>query len=103
MSLLIVPDLAETSTGANSAMKIIKFECPHCHETVAGDESSLGQQVICPKCQGTMLVPQPPVSAPPPTAQLIEESGGAFAGALDEAIQEIEVFKVSPAARAYPG
>ena len=54
-------------------MNPIKFECPHCHEIITGDESLYGQQVKCRKCQATILVPQAPASAEPQTARLIQE------------------------------
>lgn len=84
-------------------MNPIKFECPHCHEIIAGDESLYGQRVKCPKCQAAILVPQAPVSTGPQTARLILEPVAAAPPVLNEAHQETEVFKLSPVARAYPG
>src|ERR1019366_455495 len=84
-------------------MKTIKFECPQCHEIIVGDESSYDQQVQCPKCQAAMLVPQKPVNAVPQTARLIEESGVAVPGALDESVQETGIFRLFPVARAFLG
>ena len=54
-------------------MSLIKFECPHCKKIIEGDESLYGQQVKCPQCQGTILVPEKPVGAPPKTARLITD------------------------------
>jgi len=84
-------------------MNPIKFECPQCHETIAGDESSYGQRVKCPKCQAAMLVPQGPVSPGPQTARLIQEPVAAAPLGLDEPDQEADIFKLSPVARAFPG
>lgn len=84
-------------------MNPIKFECPHCHEIIAGDESLYGRRVKCPKCQAAILVPQAPVSTGPQTARLILEPVAAAPPVLNEAHQETEVFKLSPVARAYPG
>lgn len=84
-------------------MKTIKFECPQCHEIIVGDESSYDQQVQCSKCQAAMLVPQKPVNAVPQTARLIEESGVAVPGALDESVQETDIFRLFPVARAFLG
>ena len=83
-------------------MSTIKFECPHCHELITGDESSYGQQVHCPKCQAPMRVPQPPAPAVIQTARLIEDPGVAVPAALDESAQETDVFKLVPVARAFP-
>ena len=86
-------------------MNPITLECPHCHETSSGDESWYGQRVKCPKCEATMLVPPAPVGAEPPTARLIREPAAAapLASVPDEAIEEVDIFKLSPVARAYAG
>ena len=84
-------------------MNPIKFECPQCHEIIAGDESLHGQRVKCPKCQAAMLVPQGPVSPGPQTARLIQEPVAAAPLGLDEPDQEADIFKLSPVARAFPG
>jgi len=84
-------------------MNPIKFECPECHEIIAGDESSYGQRVKCPKCQATILVPPAPVRTGPQTARLIQEPVAAAPLGPDQARQETEIFKLSPVARAFPG
>jgi hypothetical protein len=84
-------------------MNPIKFECPHCHEIIAGDESWYGQRVKCRKCQATILVPPAPVSTAPQTARLIPEPVAAAPIVANEASQETGIFKLSPAARALPG
>jgi membrane protein YdbS with pleckstrin-like domain len=84
-------------------MNPIKFECPHCHEIIAGDESLYGQRVKCRKCQAAILVPQAPVSTGPPTARLIQEPAAAAPLVQDEANQETDIFTLSPVARAFPG
>ena len=84
-------------------MNPIRFECPHCHEINAGDESLYGQRVNCRKCQATILVPQAPLSTEPQTARLVQEPAGAAPSVLDAAQQETDIFKLSPVARAFPG
>jgi len=84
-------------------MNPIKFECPQCHEIIAGDESSYGQRVKCRKCQAEMLVPQAPVGPGLPTARLIPEAAAAASVVADEPTQEADIFKLSPVARAFPG
>ena len=84
-------------------MNPIKFECPHCHEVITGDESLYGQQVKCRKCQAAILVPQAPASSEPQTARLIQEPPPAAPIVLDEATQENDIFKLSPVARAFSG
>ncbi len=84
-------------------MNPIKFECPHCHEIIAGDASLYGQRVNCRKCQAEILVPQPPASTEPQTARLIQEPAAAAPLGLDAANQETDIFKLSPVARAFPG
>jgi membrane protein YdbS with pleckstrin-like domain/DNA-directed RNA polymerase subunit RPC12/RpoP len=84
-------------------MNPIKFECPHCHEIIAGDESLYGQQVTCQKCRATILVPPRPASTAPQTARLIQEPAAAARIAPDSADQETDIFILSPAARAFPG
>ena len=84
-------------------MNPIKFECPECHEIIAGDESLYGQRVKCPKCQATILVPPAPVSTEPQTARLIQETPTSTPYVPDAVNQETEIFKVSPVARAFRG
>jgi membrane protein YdbS with pleckstrin-like domain len=84
-------------------MNPIRFECPYCHEIIAGDESSYGQRVNCPKCQATILVPPTPVSPEPPTARLIPEPAAAAPLVPEEVKQETDIFNLSPVARAFPG
>jgi membrane protein YdbS with pleckstrin-like domain len=85
-------------------MNPIKFECPHCHEIIDGDESLYGQRVKCRKCQAEMLVPQAPASTEPKTARLILEQATASAPNVpDRADQETDIFNLSPVARAFPG
>jgi membrane protein YdbS with pleckstrin-like domain len=84
-------------------MNPIKFECPHCHEIISGDESLYGQQVKCRQCQATILVPQAPASAVPQTARLIQEPAAGTPIVPVQADQETDIFKLSPVARAFPG
>jgi membrane protein YdbS with pleckstrin-like domain len=84
-------------------MNPIKYECPRCHEIVAGDESLCGQQVNCPKCQGPIQIPQAPSGAPLPTARLVQESTAAAPGVPDEPGAETDIFILSPVARAFIG
>lgn len=84
-------------------MNPITFECPHCHEITAGDESLYGQPVKCRKCQATILVPPAPGSAAPQTARLVQSPAASPAIVPEAANQETDIFKLSPVARAYPG
>jgi membrane protein YdbS with pleckstrin-like domain len=84
-------------------MKPIRFECPHCHEINAGDESVYGQRVKCPKCHADILVPQPPASTEPLTARLIQEPSAGAPIVPVQVDQETDIFKLSPVARAFPG
>jgi membrane protein YdbS with pleckstrin-like domain len=84
-------------------MKPIKFECPHCQEILTGDESLYGQRVKCRKCQAPILVPQASVGTGSQTARLIDEPAAAAPLVPDTGSQEIDIFKLSPVARAFPG
>jgi membrane protein YdbS with pleckstrin-like domain len=84
-------------------MNPIKFECPHCHEIITGDESLYDQRVKCPKCQAAILAPPAPASTAPQTARLIQEPAASAPIAPDWANQETDIFKLSPVARAFPG
>jgi len=84
-------------------MNPIKFECPHCHEVIVGDELLYGQRVKCPKCQATILVPPTPAGTEPQTARLIQEPPTSPPVALRVGAQETDIFKLSPVARAFPG
>lgn len=84
-------------------MKPIKFECPHCQEIIAGDESLHGQRVQCPKCQTELLVPQAPASTAPPIARLITEPASVGPNVTAAAKEETDIFRLSPVARAFPG
>jgi len=80
-------------------MNPIQFECPHCQEIIAGDESQYGQRVKCPKCQATIIVPSAPVSPEPQTARLLPNPAVPAAPANGEA----DVFNLFPTARAFAG
>lgn len=84
-------------------MNPIKFECPHCHQIIAGDESLYGQRVKCRKCEAEILVPPAPVNAEPQTARLIPEPAASTPTVPDAANQETDIFRLSPVARAFPG
>ena len=84
-------------------MNPIKFECPHCHEINVGDDSLYGQRVNCQKCQATMLVPSRPAGTELQTARLIKEPAAGVPIVPDSAQQETDIFKLSPAVRAYSG
>ena len=84
-------------------MNPIRFECPHCHEIIAGDESLYGQRVNCRKCQAAILIPQAPASTEPQTARLIQEPATATPIVLEKAKPETDIFKLSLVARAFPG
>jgi membrane protein YdbS with pleckstrin-like domain len=84
-------------------MNPIKFECPHCHEIISGDESLYGQRVKCQKCQATILVPQAPASPEPQTARLIQDPATSAPMVPVQADQETDIFNLSPVARAFPG
>lgn len=84
-------------------MNSIAFECPHCHERNAGDESLYGQSVQCRKCQATILVPSPLVSPELQTARLLPEPVAGAPVGPEAANQETDIFTLSPVARAFPG
>ena len=53
-------------------MSDFKFACPECGQHISGDESYRGQQVQCPHCQRTFVVPAEEPSRPPrPVTPLI--------------------------------
>jgi len=83
-------------------MNPIQFECPHCDEIIAGDESLYGQRVKCPKCQATILVTSAPVYAESETARLIPQPAASGPVVVDGAKQETDIFKLTPVARAFP-
>lgn len=84
-------------------MNPIRFECPHCHEIIAGDESLYGQRVKCGKCQATILVPPTPADAEPQTARLIPEPAANTPIIPSGVSHETDIFTLSPVARAFPG
>jgi len=84
-------------------MNPIRFECPHCHEINAGDESLYGQRVKCRKCQATIVVPSRPAGAEPQAARLIQEPAAGVPIVPDSGQQETDILKLSPAVRAYSG
>jgi membrane protein YdbS with pleckstrin-like domain len=84
-------------------MNPIQFECPHCREITAGDESLHGQRVKCPKCKADMIVPLGPVSTGLKTARLVPQSATSAPLVQNEASQESDIFQISPVVRAFPG
>jgi len=85
-------------------MNPITFECPHCQEIITGDESSYGQSVDCQKCHTTILVPPAPaVDLEPQTARLVQRPAADAPVGPETPGEEIDIFKLSPVARAFPG
>lgn len=84
-------------------MQPIHYECPHCREIIAGDDSQYGQRVPCPKCHMSILVPAAPASAEPKTARLVAGPVTRAPGVPGAAVDEIEIFQLTPVARAFSG
>lgn len=84
-------------------MNPIQFECPHCHEIIVGDESQYGQRVTCGKCQAAILVPLAPAGAGLKTARLISGETVRTHVGTTETVEETEIFRLSPVARAFFG
>lgn len=84
-------------------MNPIQFECPHCHALNDGDEALYGQRVQCRQCQATILVPAAPAGAEPLTARLIQKADAVAAVVPVAAGPEVEIFRLTPVARAYAG
>jgi Zn finger protein HypA/HybF involved in hydrogenase expression len=40
-------------------MSDLKFECPHCKQSLESDEDLLGQVIECPACNGSIQLPAP--------------------------------------------
>jgi uncharacterized membrane protein len=67
--------------GKDQAMSDFKFNCPGCGQHLAASEISVGQQIQCPTCLKTLVIPSPAAgvagseaqAAPPPGLRL---SGG---------------------------
>lgn len=53
-------------------MTEFKFDCPECHQHIAGDTSYAGMQINCPHCQQGIVVPPAPAALthPPPTVTM---------------------------------
>ena len=48
-------------------MSDLKFDCPHCQQTLEAPEELLGQTIPCPACNGPIELPRPePAPTPPP-------------------------------------
>src|SRR6201996_9661866 len=56
----------------------ITFNCPHCDQELAVDQSGAGTQIDCPSCGESIVIPSsgkvtpgslPPVTPPPPGGQ----------------------------------
>jgi hypothetical protein len=51
----------------------VRFVCPACHKLLAITSRKIGSQVQCPKCQSTIIVPDP---HDPSTHATLEDDGG---------------------------
>jgi DNA-directed RNA polymerase subunit RPC12/RpoP len=52
-------------------MADMKFSCPQCGQHIGCDEAWVGQQIECPACHSSLLVPRiqcPPVAVPAPAS-----------------------------------
>lgn len=56
-------------------MSAFKFNCPPCGQHLSADSSMVGREVVCPKCSGRFIVPEPPASRPQ-ISPAKAESGG---------------------------
>jgi len=54
-------------------MADLKFNCPHCQQSLEAPEEMLGQQINCPSCNGAITLPNPEskqtATPPPPPPQ----------------------------------
>lgn len=66
-------------------MTDIEFDCPHCGNPVLGDDSMLGRAMKCPACHRDVTVPLKNPS------KVIESD------------DELEVFQITPSAKAFLG
>ena len=46
-------------------MSDLKFNCPHCEQSLEVPEDMLGQTIECPSCNGSIQLPEPEPQAPP--------------------------------------
>ncbi|MCD6287822.1 MAG: PH domain-containing protein [Candidatus Hydrogenedentes bacterium] len=82
-------------------MNEIKFTCEHCGQLIETDEELSGRTVLCPSCEGRIVVPRQAVRLDPSTAVIVDEPNG---NALsDDEYEEQTVLEVRPTARAYLG
>jgi membrane protein YdbS with pleckstrin-like domain len=84
-------------------MNPIQFACPECNSISEGDQSLHGQFVECRKCHATIRVPLPEVDPRPKAARIIQSSNADGPAGPDSANPEVEIFRLSPVARAWPG
>ena len=59
---------SETNTAAEEG-KTFDISCPHCGETLLGNESIVGLTVVCPYCSKTFTAPAAPAESPTPQRQ----------------------------------
>ena len=48
--------------------------CPHCHVTLAAEESQAGMTASCPQCQGEFVIPAATEAAPAEDPGVMEET-----------------------------
>ena len=52
-------------------MSDLKFNCPHCEQSLEAPEEMLGQTIECPSCNSTIQLPDPePQHKPDPPVEL---------------------------------
>jgi hypothetical protein len=44
----------------------LKFSCPNCHQHIQAEPNYAGLQIVCPACQGSLVVPANPIGPVPP-------------------------------------
>ncbi|MCX6967688.1 MAG: PH domain-containing protein [Verrucomicrobia bacterium] len=80
-------------------MADIKFECPHCSQSMESDEVLHGVEVQCPGCNKSFVVPSLP-KQPLKPAKLISVATPATT-AVEGFDEEHKVFEIMPAAKAF--
>lgn len=86
-------------------MADIKINCPHCGQSLEGDEKDIcGQTITCPSCNGEIIVPaSTPAPPPPPKMATNISKSSPPPSAPSDPTEEQELFELRPSAKAFLG
>lgn len=85
-------------------MADIKVNCPHCGQSLEGDEKDIcGQTITCPSCNGEIIIPASTPTPPTPKVATNISKPSPPPSTPTDPNEEQEIFELKPSAKAFLG